>query len=682
MCVKVFFLAVILSACGVDTVTTQNSTTQPASTTQTTQPGDVPVSDEMPVSDEVSVLSVTSTTLLTDDTTPTTVTPVTTSAVTSTTTVESPPTLEVENPPADGQETVEKPPANDQNKPVNGLPKEPVENPPADHQEKPKPISGGTLRVAVEAEGDGLNPGANNFAVSSYIMAFTIFEPLTYWNVDGGWVPYIAESFTMLDDGLRWEMKLRENILFHDGSELQADDVIATFNTQISDPILSQVLLPNLPKKDPIKKIDKYTVQYNLLKPEANFPVLFTGQIGMVAPAHWLEKARKDRELNQMPVGTGPFMIDERVKNQKTVLVRNPNYWGAFSSDTATSDTAVTANIYLDRIEVTPITEPSVAAAHLIDGKIDVMVATETEAILALRNAASEGVITIEDTHSSEDLVVLNAEKPPFDDIRVRKAITFATSQQKFIDHIRQGTTVPAHSIFHPDLIWHNPNVKQETDNPNLAAPLISDYCAENPSNCTNGKVDIELLYGGSSDEQLRTNKILIESWQDYFNITEKELLQSSQVKQVALGNFQVTTWRQFGDPDPYNEGLWFRCSTIGLISLNWSRHCSAELDDLFDKQRSTTSMDERVEIWHKAQQHIKDAYIHIFLSHTNWTIGAHDHVKNICGYVIPNVSTAESTQTKTESSQPTTNETSTKLLCNNQGRLFLSQIWLNSVDG
>ena len=113
---------------------------------------------------------------------------------------------------------------------------------------EPEPQFGGTLKVAVEAESDGLNPAANNFAVSAYVMTYPVFDPVAYWDTKGQWIPYLAESFTPIDEGHSWQMKLREGVRFHDGTTLDADDVIATFNAQLADPIVSLAVRPYYPE--------------------------------------------------------------------------------------------------------------------------------------------------------------------------------------------------------------------------------------------------------------------------------------------------------------------------------------------------------------------------------------------------------------------------------------------------
>ena len=523
--------------------------------------------------------------------------------------------------------------------PVDTVPEEPVA-PPAEME----PQSGGTLRVAVEAEADGLNPAANNFAVSAYVMTYPVVEPVSYWDAEGNWVPHLAESFTKIGDGSSWQLKLREGIRFHDGTELDADDLIATFEAQLADPIISLALRPSYPTEGAITKIDDYTVQYNPIRAYAHFPQTITSQLGMVTSSEWLAAAAEDEGLNQKPVGTGPFMVDSRTQDEVTVLVKNPDYWAADRVDT-----------YLDRIEIYPITDSGIAAERVAAGDIDLMITSNADAILTLREA--DGVSTIENIRSSEDFAMINAEMPPFDDIRARQALTFATDRDAYVSLIRQDTSPPADTMFHPDLVWHNPDVVQETNMPERAAELVDSYCADFPDNCSGGRINMELQWSGPSVQQTRIAELLIDGWEDYFNVTEQELLQDDHILQVAVGQYNVVTWRQFGEIDPDNDVLWLECSSISFISLNWPRDCDPARDELLYEQRAIDDLDRRVEIWHEIQQNIRDSYTYVFFNHANWTVGHRDVVHGVCGQTGPD---------------------GDQLFCNNQGRVWLQGIWLS----
>ena len=507
-----------------------------------------------------------------------------------------------------------------------------------------EPRFGGTLRVAVEAESDGLNPAANNFAVSAYVMAFPMFDPLAYWDTSGGWIPYLAESFTKVDDGSAWRMRLREGVRFHDGTVLDADDVIATFEAQLADPVVSLAVIHLYERDEPIVRIDDLTVEYQLTRPFAAFPRQLTNQLGMVLPSEWLDLAYEDPTLNQMPVGQGPFMLESRVQDTKTVLVRNPDYWAAGTVD-----------VYLDRIEVYPITDSAIAAARLVAGELDMMITDNPDAIGALREAGE--VRTVENLRSGEHFAMLNTSKAPFDDIRARQALTFLTDRDAYVALIRQHTAPPADTMFHPDLIWHAPDIEQPTNMVERAAPLVEAYCADSPDHCSGGRINMELQHSGPSVIQTRIADLLVDSWAQHFNVTVQELLQDNHITEVALGQYDAVTWRQFGEVDPDNDVVWLECASVSFISLNWTRYCDPERDALMYEQRGIDDLDRRAEIWREIQLMVRDAYTHIFFNHANWTIGVRDTVQNVCGQTAPGDGTG--------------------LFCNNQGRAQMHQVWL-----
>ena len=86
----------------------------------------------------------------------------------------------------------------------------------------------------------------------------------------------------------------------------------------------------------------------------------------------------------------------------------------------------------------------------------------------------------------------------------MRQALTFATDREGYADHDRAGHQAAGrHASSTPRLKWHNPDIVQEGNDPDAAAPLIAEYCSESPVNgagdpqCTNGKVNIELQFSG-----------------------------------------------------------------------------------------------------------------------------------------------------------------------------------------
>lgn len=508
------------------------------------------------------------------------------------------------------------------------------------------PRRGGTLRVGVPAEADGLNPAANNFTASAFVMGYPVFDPLFAVDENGDTFPWLAESATPIDGGIAWDVRVRPGITFHDGTPLDAAALVANFETAFNDPLISVSLVPFFDAETPVEIVDELTARYHLVEPSLQLPENFVTQIGLIASPTWLADAAQDETLDQEPVGTGPFVFDRRDQDLSTRLVRNERYWRG------------TEDIHLDALEFFVVTDTAVAAEQVLAAGLDVLITSDPDAILTLREL--DGVETVENVLSDEDMVMMNTSQPPFDDLRVRQALTFSTDRQGYHDFIGQDTRPLADSMYHPDLVWNNPSVVQEGNDPDRAAPLIASYCEDVPGQCTgDGRVRMELQFAGPATIDTRTADLLGDGWEPFFDITFDQIPEDQHVVEVAVGQFEAALWRQFGEVDPENESVWLECaSATGLIALNWPRYCDEDRDELLFEQRQTADPERRVEVMQEIQVLVNASYTYVFLAHTNWTVGFRDAVRNVCGQ--------------------TGGPDDTVLLCNSQGRSFFHNTWLD----
>ncbi len=191
------------------------------------------------------------------------------------------------------------------------------------------PVAGGTLRYALEADVDGINPTSSALSSPGLMMGNAVFDTLTAATKDGNFVPYLAESVEPNEDFTQWTLTLREGITFHDGTELNAEAIVKNFETQRADPLVGLAVAPFYPAEGATTIVDDLTVQFNLLPGEGNryLPGALSGQLGMVASPAWIDAAVADPTLNQQPVGTGPFVFDSRSEDSITTFVRNDDWW-------------------------------------------------------------------------------------------------------------------------------------------------------------------------------------------------------------------------------------------------------------------------------------------------------------------------------------------------------------------
>ncbi|NNE75294.1 MAG: hypothetical protein HKN26_16635 [Acidimicrobiales bacterium] len=527
------------------------------------------------------------------------------------------------------------------------------------------PVAGGTLRIGTEAEVDGVNPTTSALSAPGLWMGITVFDTLTVYLPDGSVAPYLAESIEPSEDLKSWTLKVREGISFHDGSPLNADALIANFESQIGAPLVGLAVRPFYEDQSvegatpAIEKVDEFTVKWNLLDPDANFPASLTGQLGMVASPTWLaDSAAADGGLDQAPVGTGPFKFESREQDSVTRFVRNDDWWGIG---------VVQDDIYLDAVEFYPLTDTEQRLDQLLNDDLEIIHTTVSSAVSELEDRSASGEVQAQfDDSTEESFAMINSSVPPFDDIRARQALTFATPRDAYNEIIAENVNRPANGPFTLDSPYYNPDVVQEADDPDRAAPLVDEYCAErgtetNPitegPTCTDGKINIELQWSGPSIVQDRIAELLRDDgWSEFFNVDFDELFQDEHIQQTALGQYNVNTWRQFGAPDPSRDKVWLMCRTAEGISLNWPRFCDEARDALIVEADSGVSEERFIELQQEIAKSMNEAYTYIFFNHTIWAYGYSNSVQNVCGMTGVN---------------------DEQLRCNENGRQQVRHMWL-----
>lgn len=483
---------------------------------------------------------------------------------------------------------------------------------------------GGTLRIGLQTEADTLNPTNTPLNRAPTLIATAVFDTLVVIDAEGNWQNNQSESWTPNDDFTSWDMTLRDGITFSDGEAFNADAVVATVEAFFADPLTSLVFRPAFDQENPIEKVDELTVRFNASGPNAQLPFYFAEQLGMIGSPAWLAARNDDPTLDQMPIGAGPYVIEERVQDRSTVLVRNETYWNPDQAG------------ILDRIELFTDREGNAAqmVSSLLAGDLDLGHVTDAGEVLTLRDAG-DSITRIEDQSGEEFFMLMNAAVPPFDDIRVREAATASFPQTQYAEFITQGSADQAQTLFSSDNRWHNPDLIQQGDQPDVAGPLIESYCADVPEQCTDGRVDIEYQHD-ISDELTRTATLVGDAWSEFFNINLDVVPNDQHIQQVTLGAYDVATWRYHGFSDPDVDSIFLSCNTIAALSINFARNCNPERDALIAEQRALTDFDARYEIWTEIQQNLLDSYQYIVIEHTNWVIGANPSVGGICDATTP----------------------------------------------
>ena len=293
---------------------------------------------------------------------------------------------------------------------------------------------GGKLVYGLTLAPSGIDPHVD--ASSELGIPLTsVYDTLVYQDLDGTFVPGLAERWDLAQDGKTYTFELRSDVRFHDGTRFDAEAV--KFNLdRIADPELrSRKARGMLGPYSHTEVVDEFTVKIHFHQPYAPFlDALSQVYLGMASPTA-VQEWGTEYQLHQ--VGTGPFMFKEYVPSDHLTLVRNPDYaW-------APSVYAHTGPAYLEEIEFRFYVDPAVRALALESGEAHVMGEMPPTDARRLEDNPDFALLPVSIPGQPLQFF-LNTENSPTDDPLVRQALLYATNQQEIVDAIFQGYSPPA----------------------------------------------------------------------------------------------------------------------------------------------------------------------------------------------------------------------------------------------
>lgn len=480
------------------------------------------------------------------------------------------------------------------------------------------PKAGGSVKFGLEAETDGFNPTSNRWAISGYMVGNAVFDPLSAYDAQGNWAPYLAKSFTPSADFKTWTVDLRSGVNFSDGTPVDAAAVKLSLDT-VKANALTGAALANMAA---IAVVSPSQLTITTTDPWASLPAVLTTQVGFIAAPAQL-KAESPASSRQ-PIGSGPFIQKEWVPDNRWVGTKNANYWR--------SDDSGNKLPYLDSVEFRPIVDPQNRVNALLSGDVQMIHTTDWPAINRLQSEAASGNIQFvaDQTETEESFLMFNTQKAPVDDVRVRQALTLCTDPKAVLVVNETPDSRAADSQFTKDSPWYFDSGFTTNDVAKGKA-LIDQVKAEK------GPITISL---GTTPVPANTNTtaLLKQQWEACgitVNTTTSE--QSKFVSDAVTGNYTVNLWRQFAASDPDGDFVWWTGkNAVGPLTLNIARLNDPQINAALDKARASNDPAVRKQAYADLQKRQTELAPYIWLSHTQWAIGASKTVRNITNQTLP----------------------------------------------
>lgn len=433
-----------------------------------------------------------------------------------------------------------------------------------------------TLVMARAADTTGLDPHTQT-AFASFRLLELIYEPLVTLDAELNVVPALAESWEFSDDATTLTFHLRDGVTFHDGSEMNADDVKASFERILNEET-GAAARANYLSIASIDTPDPLTVVFNLSEPDVPLLSAMATTNAAIASADDIAHGSIATEAN----GTGPFVLENWTPEETTTLSANENWWGD--------------GPYVDGIEIRIIPDETSILAALRAGTIDFALLNDPLAAVLLNDDPT--VVLNRAPAIAYHVLQLNARREPLDILEVRQAISCAIDRQEVIDTAALGEgevtgplTIPAFRLPLDEFFCYEKDL-------DMARDLMAQAGMEDGFTlhviAANVEPPTALGEAQSIQAQLAEINIAVE-------IESLEL--SVYVDRWLAADFDAAIALNGGRPDPYTMYVryWTKDGNLNTVA----GYIDDTLDELMAEGRAETDPEARFEIFAQFQKHL-----------------------------------------------------------------------------
>lgn len=441
---------------------------------------------------------------------------------------------------------------------------------------------------------------ANSGDAESAVYINEIFSGLVSFNKDLKIVPEIAQTFDISSNGTVYTFHLRQDAKFHDGRPVTAQDFKYSLeraadpktHTAVSPLYLSDIVgfMDKYNSKadtiSGVKVVDNYTLQLTIDGSKSYFLAELTHPVAFVVDKNNVEGPNQPWYLK--PNGTGPFMLDSWQQGQEIVLKKNPDYYGDPKPQLDEVDFILGGGSPMTMYE---------------NGDLDATVVSvaDVERVTDPTNALNKELTIVPELDTG--FLIFNTQKPPFDDVNVRKAFAMSVDRQKLIDVVAKKMPLPATGILPPAFPGFNPDLKAIPYDPAQAKQLLaqSKYAGKLP--------DIKWTTVGSGGTSGADTQAIAQMLKDNLgvNISIDQTDWATYISQISGTNiqyqmFDIAWIADYVDPHDFLTVL-FHSGSYN----NWSSLNDPEIDKLLDQADVEQDQTKRFQLYQQAEQKIMD---------------------------------------------------------------------------
>jgi peptide/nickel transport system substrate-binding protein len=457
----------------------------------------------------------------------------------------------------------------------------------------PQSKYGGNISVGLDSDVVTLDPLQSSALVDRQVM-LNIYDTLVTVDQQGNILPDLATSW-LYQTPVQLILTLRTDVMFQDGTPLNADAVVFNINRILSTP--SSPRYSEISSVKSAEAIDATHVLFHLKKPFSPLLATFSDRAGMILSPAAVQKAGANLGNAPVNAGSGPFEFSEWIKGDHLTIKRNPHYWQ--------KDAQGNTLPYLASIRYRPFTDANVEFSNLQTGTIDV---ADTIAPNDVATAKSDPDLTYkQEPGLSFYGIMLNTKVAPFTNVAVRRAVEWGVNRQEIVSSVFKNTAVVAQGPIPPNSWAYDSHF----------APYTYDVSKAKAELAQAGKADgisFTLIIASGSPLTAEIAQFLQSELQPAgITVNIKQETFATELSDTETHNFQAALqgWSGRLDPDG-NLYTWFH--TGG--GNNDMQYSDPQVDALLDAARATSDQKERATDYQQAEQSILQDAPYVFLYH------------------------------------------------------------------
>lgn len=437
-------------------------------------------------------------------------------------------------------------------------------------------VDGGSLTAMIQTEPDSLDPFVA-VAADTMSLLFNVYDGLMVLQDDGSVACDLAESYEISDDGLTYTFKIRDTACFSNGNAVTMDDVVYSYQKYAS----TNSMFTNVESVE--GSGDTLTIK--LKTPDASF-ITTVAQYG-VAPDD------DSIDLNETPIGSGPYMITSYTPGSDIVFEKNPYY-----------NTNPDRVPHLDKITVqVNMSDSSVALNELLAGDLDLCQFMDPSSASTVE---AQGYQVIAAPSNTVQIMAMNNDVEPFNNLEVRQAINYAIDKQAIVDTVMYGESETLDSHMSPAMSTYYADDLDNTYSLDLdkAQELLADAGYADGFSFT---IKVPSSYQRHVDTALMIKDMLAK-----VNITVnvEQIEWATWLEDVyANRDYEATVIGIAGKPDP-DTVMKIYTSTYDRNFYNYS---NPEYDELIEEGKAETDTAARAEIYKQCQQILVDDAVCVY---------------------------------------------------------------------